>query len=284
MPQADRLRRGPPAGALLLSGCLLALAGSTSAAAADVDHTYAAYASVLAAHVSGERVDYRSLTAGRAALDAVVASFAAVTREEEARWARPQRMAFWINAYNVFTLRAIVDHYPIRGRWLSLYPKNSIRQIDGVWTGRRWNAAGRQITLDDIEHRLLRPEFQDPRVHFALNCASVGCPVLAEAPYRGDDLDEHLDRAAVRYLASPHGLVVTNTILRLSSIFKWYGRDFDARFSALGPAGRSGSDRALLGVVATYGPPAARTLAQQAGTRIGFLAYDWTLNDSAPPR
>jgi hypothetical protein len=277
--QCDPRGRSSRAGALLLSGCLLVFTGRISDAA-DFDHTYAGYGSLLTTYVVGDRIDYARLTANRSALDGVVTAFAAVTRDEEAGWSRPRRMAYWINAYNLFTLRAIVDHYPIRGRWLSLYPKNSIRQIDGVWTDLQWNAAGRRITLDAIEHSLLRPEFQDPRVHFALTCASLGCPPLTGEPYTGDELDAHLDRAAVRYLASPRGLVVAGTTLQLSSIFKWYGNDFDARFSALGPAGRTVTDRALLAVAATYGPPAARTLARQASTRIAYLAYDWTLNDT----
>jgi hypothetical protein len=94
-------------------------------------------------------------------------------------WSRAQQMAFWINAYNAFTLRAIVDHYPIEGSRFSLHPRNSIRQIDGVWTSLAWKAAGRTVTLDDIEHRILRPTFREPLVHFAVNCASVSCPPLA---------------------------------------------------------------------------------------------------------
>lgn len=153
-------------------------------------------------------------------------------------------MAHWINAYNLFTLKAVVDHYPIRGSWLSIYPKNSIRQIDGVWTRLRWNAGGRQVTLDDIEHHLLRPEFTDPRVHFAVNCASIGCPPLAREPFRGEAVGAQLDAAAVRYLAGATGLVESGTTLRLSRIFKWYGSDFDATFLARGPAGRRGTERA----------------------------------------
>ncbi len=262
----------------------LILATAAGAQPAGFDHTYAAYGSVLAGHVAGDRVNYASLTAGRPALDRVVEAFGAVTRSEEAAWSRPQRLAYWINAYNLFTLRAVVDHYPIRGRWLSIYPRSSIRQIDGVWTGLRWNAAGRQMTLDAIEHQILRPEFAEPRLHFAINCAAVGCPPLATEPYRPERLEAQLDAAAERYVASPRGLVVSDTTLRLSSIFKWFGGDFVARFAGRGPAGRSATDRAVLGVVAAYGPPAAQALALRATTRIAYVSYDWSLNDTATPR
>jgi hypothetical protein len=265
---------------LLIAGLLTLLAGPAVADSRGFDHAYTGYGAVLVQHVSGDRVDYAKLKANRAALDRVVDEFGTVTREQEAAWSRPQRMAYWINAYNLFTLRAIVDHYPIQGSWFSFYPKNSIRQIDGVWTGLQWNAGGRRITLDDLEHKLLRPEFQDPRVHFAVNCASLGCPPLATEPYRAPTLEAQLDAAAVRYLKSPRGLVVEGGTLRLSSIFKWFGGDFEARFAAAGPAGRSATDRALLGVVAAYGPAPAQALARNAQTRIAFLDYDWSLNDT----
>lgn len=258
------------------------LAGPAAAPArsdAGFDHTYADYGTLVAAHLDGSRVNYARLVANRADLDRVAAAFGRVTQPEEAAWPASQRMAYWINAYNLFTLKAVVDHYPIRGRWLSFYPKNSIRQIDGVWTTLRWSAGGRQVTLDDIEHRILRPEFADPRVHFAVNCASLGCPPLAREPFRGDQLDAQLDAAAVRYLSGATGLVVSGTTLRLSSIFKWYGSDFEARFLARGPAGRRGTERALLGMVAAYGPAAAQALARDTRTRIAWLDYDWTLND-----
>ena len=278
------LMRGLAAGVVMFTWSLSGAAGTTARGAATFDQSYADYGALIAAHLSGDRVDYAVLVSNRAALDRVVAAFAGVTAADEAAWPQTQRMAYWINAYNLFTLRAIADHYPIRGGWLSLYPKNSIRQISGVWTVLRWNAADRRVTLDDIEHKILRPQFQDPRVHFAVNCASVGCPPLASEPFRGDRLDRQLDAAAVRYLARPTGLVVSGMTLRLSSIFKWYGSDFDARFSASGPAGRTGTERALLGLVATYGPPAARLVAQQPGARIAFFDYDWTLNDTAVKR
>lgn len=265
---------------LLVAGLLPLLAGPAVADSRGFDHTYAGYAAVLAQHVSGDLVDYAKLKSNRAALDRVVAEFGTVTQAEEAAWPRAQRLAYWINAYNVFTLRAIVDHYPIQGSWFSLYPKNSIRQIDGVWTDLQWSAGGRRITLDDLEHKLLRPQFQDPRVHFAVNCASLGCPPLATEPYRAATLEAQLDAAAVRYLQSPRGLTAEGGTLRLSSIFKWFGGDFEARFAAAGPTGRSATDRALLGVVAKYGPAPAQALARSAQTRIAFLDYDWSLNDT----
>lgn len=253
----------------------------TRAAQASFDHSYEGFRTVLSAHIVGDRVNYRPLQANRAGLDAVVATFARATSAEALAWSRAERLAFWINAYNAFTLRSIVDAYPIRGSWLSLYPKNSIRQIDGVFSGRRWSAAGRSLTLDDIEHKVLRADFQEPRVHFAINCASLGCPPLAAVPYTAAGLEAQLDAAAARYLASPRGLVVDPGTIRLSKIFDWFGEDFEARFAPQGPTGRSARDRALLAVVSQYGPPEAQAAARLPGARIGYLDYDWSLNDTA---
>jgi inosine-uridine nucleoside N-ribohydrolase len=255
------------------------LARLTRSTGARFDHGYQAYAQVLRDYVRPPRVDYAALANGRAALDGAVAALAAPAAIEERQWTNEQRLAFWINAYNAFTLRAIVDHYPIHGSWFTLSPRNSIRQIDGVWTTLTWRAAGRTLTLDDIEHKILRPEFKEPRVHFAINCASVGCPPLAAEPYRAVALDAQLDEAARRYLASPQGLRVEGETLRVSRILEWYGDDFVARFAPEAQGKPDRVERAVRGVVARFGPPAAADLARKESTRVRFLNYDWSLND-----
>ena len=242
------------------------------------DHSYRRYADVLSAAVQSPRVDYSALLARRAALDVAVDAFAQPAALNERGWARDERLAFWINAYNAFTLRAIVDHYPIRAGWFTLQPRNSIRQIDGVWTKLTWRAAGRTLTLDDIEHRILRPEFRDPRIHFAINCASVGCPPLAAEPYRPGALDRQLDLAARRYLASPQGLQVADGTLSVSRILEWYGEDFTATFAPEAAGKPDRVERAIRAVIVRFGPRAAAALARQA-VRISFLEYDWSLND-----
>ena len=146
----------------LVAIAILASSGVAPAvrARAGFDHGYRAYGDLLRAHVRGARVDYRSLKANRAALDAVVDSFGHVTEQDVLGWSRPEQIAFWVNAYNAFTLRAIVDHYPIEGSWFSLSPRNSIRQIDGVWTALRWKAAG--TGPDARRHRTPHPEANVP--------------------------------------------------------------------------------------------------------------------------
>ena len=243
------------------------------------DHAYTQYAAVLRDYTRPPRVDYAALVKGRGALDAAVDAFSRPDAADERAWTRDERLAFWINAYNAFTLRAIVDHYPIHAPWVTLQPRNSIRQIDGVWTKLTWRAAGRTLTLDDIEHRILRPEFKEPRVHFAINCASVGCPPLAAEPYRAETLDAQLDAAARRYLASAQGLRVQGDTLLVSKILEWYGEDFVAKYAPDAANAPNRIDRAVRGVIERFGPPAAAELARKPSPRVRFLVYDWSLND-----
>ncbi len=266
---------------VLIAAAAVALTLSVPAGAvAPFDHGYQTYAAVLARHVRPPRVDYAALKADRGSLDRAVAEFDAPDTRDESGWPRERRMAFWINAYNAFTLRAVVDHYPIRSAWFTLQPRSSIRQIDGVWTKLTWRAAGRDVTLDDIEHRILRPGFNDPRVHFALNCASRSCPPLAARPYTAEGLGGELDAATKAYLASAEGLVVDGNTFRVSSIFKWYGGDFVSAYAPLVPGGRDATERAILGTISRYGPPAAAERARLGTPRLVFLEYNWSLNDA----
>lgn len=260
---------------------LLALSRVTGGAAERFDHDYRDYAAVLREFVHPPQVDYGSLKDSRGGLDQVVTSFAAQAAEAERSWPREQRMAFWINAYNALTLRVIVDHYPIRSGWFTLAPRNSIRQIDGVWTTVTWLVAGRRVTLDDIEHRILRPQFEDARVHFAVNCASISCPPLAGAPYLAATLDAQLDEAARAYLSSREGLRVKGDTFLVSSLFKWYGDDFIADYASLITGSRSARERAILGAIVRFGPSSAAARARSGPPRIEYLDYDWSLNDAS---
>ena len=190
------------------------LAASQSTGTGTVDHD--ALEAALSAHVrtaAGE-VDYASLKADRADLDAYVAAIAAL---DLATLGRDEQMALLINAYNAFTLTLIVEAYP---------DLTSIRDLHQPWAEVRWTLGGHTISLDELEHGLLRPLYRDPRVHFAINCASVGYPPLRESAFTGAGLDAQLDAAVTDTLARPAYVHVAGDQLALTSLLRWFGDDF----------------------------------------------------------
>jgi len=261
------------------------LPANQNALAADTfDQSYRNYHQLLRNHVDDSAVNYSALKANRTLLDSIVSQFGRVTKSELDNWSTEEQIAYWINAYNVFTLQAIVDHYPIEWRWinfLTLTPRNSIKQIPGVWTELQWNIAGTTMTLDEIEHETLRPLYQEPRIHMAVNCASISCPPLRSEPYIGAQLNRQLTVAARDYLASQLGMRVDGSTLHVSSIFDWYGEDFISEYAHLVAGGRSNKERAILGFIATYGPSEASTTAQSGQASVRYMRYDWRLNDRA---
>lgn len=214
---------------------------------------------ILREHVRYEagRVDYQGLAKARPQLDAYLeglaqADLAALTADE--------RKALLINAYNAFTLALVLDNYPEIG---------SIRDLADPWGRRVWRLGGELVSLDDIEHGLLRPVYKDPRVHFAVNCASIGCPPLAARAYDGANLAARLDDATTQALARPAYAVQMGGTLRLTRIMDWYGGDFVAPDAA--PRADS-----VAAFVARY----AKT--SESPETIEFMDYDWRLNDVEP--
>lgn len=234
----------------------------------------ASWGRVLDSALREGRVDYRKLKEQPAQLETYVKELGAVPEADYKLWSKPDQLAFWLNAYNAFTVKAIVDHYPIRARGLAAlrYPKNSIRQIPGVWDKLRWSAAGRQVTLDEIEHKIVRPGFGEPRAHMALVCAALGCPPLRREPYAGNTIEPQLDDQARTFLASPRGLRVDRERgeVRISSIFKWFAEDF-------------GGEKGALEFVARHAPAAERDYLRSGRFKVRYLDYDWTLNDRETP-
>jgi hypothetical protein len=179
-------------------------------------------------------------------------------------YARSEQMAFWINLYNAVTVRVVLDHpdeSSIRDMGAGLFSR-------GPWSDRLITVAGKEMTLDDIEHRILRPLWQDRRIHFALNCASIGCPELAATAYRANNLEGMLDAAEIAYVQSRRALMFDNNAeLVLSSIFDWYAADFAA------------DERSLLSYLADHSEDgiAGRLRAYRGPI---LYRYDWSLNGS----
>jgi hypothetical protein len=177
---------------------------------------------------------------------------------------RAEQMAYWINFYNALTVEVILEHYPVA----------SIRRINispGFFTRGPWDAPlaeveGEPLTLNDIEHRILRPIWQDPHIHYAVNCASIGCPNLQPRAFTAANLEDMLQAAAREFINHPRGVQFDGKRLRLSSIFDWFSEDFGQ------------TRQELLEHLATYADePLAETLRNYTG-RISY-DYDWGLNE-----
>ena len=243
------------------------------------------YAGVLKVYVNDQGlVNYKELKANRRDLDAYLALMNGVSASDYEKWAAEEKIAFWINAYNALTLKSIIDHYPIQASLLrSLqYPKNSIRQISGVWDRLTHPVQGQEMTLDYIEHEILRKQFQEPRIHFALVCASRGCPFLRNEPYDGKRLKEQLDDQVRRFLGKKQNFEIQEEkkIVSVSSLLDWYGDDFIAG-NAPGEAypGHRDGERATLAFVSRYLPDQEKAYLRRGDYHIRYVEYDWRLNE-----
>ncbi len=262
------LRSAPHRWLRPLLALLLALAGWPAGAAADADgfdRDHPGLARVLGAVVRDGRVDYARLQAAPGELDAYLDAVAALPAAEFAAWPRADRLALLINLYNAATLRLIVDHHPVA----------SIRDI-GLLPGAAWRRevvrlGGAVHSLDHLEHRIIRPDYAEPRIHFALVCAARGCPPLRAEPFVGSRLEAQLADQARRFLGEPdkNRFDPDSATLWLSPIFDWYRDDFVAAAGSL-----EGYVRPLL-------PPDAAAALGAAGkrVRVRFTDYDWRLND-----
>jgi hypothetical protein len=276
----------------------LILFPSSSASTESAAYSSKPYAAALAKYVNDRgMVNYRGLKTDIRDLDAFAASLAHIKPEEFDPAPTPariwpirsdrERLAFWINAYNALTLEAIIRNYPIQPSLLRsvIYPKNSIRQIPGVWDKLRFVVVGREMTLNDIEHGTLRAKFNEPRIHVALVCAAMSCPPLRNEPYTTEKLDEQLDDQARTFLRSPRGLRINREEgkVYLSSIFKWFGEDFVKTYGTTEMfAGKSATERAILNFVSRYVEDADRDFLLHGSYKIEYLDYDWSLNEQAP--
>ena len=276
----------------LIAAMLIASCGAptTDAAAADVEAKGANVRTddlnaVLKKHVDDSgMVDYKALKSDSKKLDAYLASVAAFDPTVYASWPDAKKKAFWMNAYNAITLKSILNKYPIKAGLLRglAFPKNSIRQIAGVWDKTQWTVMGRAMTLNDIEHKTLRADFDEPRIHAALVCAAMGCPPLRDEAYAADRLEEQLDEQMRDFLTNPLKFKIdrTSNTVYLSSIFEWYGEDFVTSFGTdTKYKGHSDIERAVLNAIRLHLSEVDRAYLDSASFSIDYLDYDWSLNE-----
>ena len=262
-----------------LLGLAMALSLPVAAGAPLFDREHAAWTALLKQHVhwnankTSTSVDYDGFQRDRHLLDIYLANLASITPSQYQAWPQPDREAFLINAYNAATVRLILTKYP---------NLTSIKDLGGLFSS-PWKRSfvallGQTRSLDDIEHGLLRGATEDrnPRTHFAVNCASLGCPALRDEAYVGARLDAQLNDQARRFLRdrTRNRFDRGTRHLLVSRIFDWYGADFDR-------AGGVG------GFLAGYADALGMTSAEVADLRagrigIGYLPYDWSLNRRRP--
>lgn len=243
---------------------VVAVGNSASLATETFDHNHAVFDRVLKQHVREGTVSYAALKADPAPLAAYLDQLAGVSRSDFDVWAEPQRLAFLINLYNATTLKLIVDHYPVK----------SIRSIGWVpgsaWKQDTVRAFGRTFPLDELEHGIIRQEYHDARVHFALVCAARGCPPLRAEAFVGSRLDEQLTEQGRAFFrqTTKNRVESTGHVVQLSPIFKWFHEDFETQ---------AGS---ILKFIEPFWPEQARqTLASGGEFEIRYTDYDWSLND-----
>ena len=263
----------------LLAAGLLGAAAAAPAAAQAFDHSHAAWTALLKKHVvllgggKASQLRYAGMAAERAPLKAYTDSLSAVGSAAFNGFSKPQQMAFLINAYNAFTVELILTRYP---QLASIRDLGSL--LSSPWKPKFIKLLGTEMSLDNVEHDTLRAKgrFEDPRIHFAVNCASVGCPMLREEAFVAERLEAQLDEQALRFMSDRSRNRYADGKLELSKIFDWYGGDFK-----LGHKGIA----SLAAFAARYAnqladAPADRERIKAMTVDIAFLDYDWKLNDA----
>ena len=209
---------------------------------------HATWDKLLRKHVGADgKVNYKGFKTDKAALDAYLKTLADNLPADS--WSRAEKMAYWINAYNAFTIDLVTDHYPLK----------SIMDLDGgkTWDLKRIELGGKKYSLNQIENDILRPVFKDSRLHFALNCAARSCPPLMNRAFSADNLEAMLEQRTRRFVNDPKYNSIAAGKATVSRIFEWYAADF-------------GDLRAFL-----Y----RYTKVKLEAGAIGFAEYDWRLND-----
>ncbi len=233
----------------MFAACFFSTGFAALACAADL--AYRDYGALLSEYVCHGKVAYEAIAKNPAILQKAELEFTSISRAGLSGRSRNSQIAYYINLYNLYTIDLIVRHLPLA---------TGIRDISDPWSVKFVPLAGDTVTLDNIETDILRKRFKDPRIHFAIVCASKSCPVLQSTPYNGDSLDAQLRRAARAFLADTARNRFALHSMNVSKIFEWYGDDFKKPFGSFS-----------LFIAAVLGLP--------VGPEIHFNEYDWSLNN-----
>ena len=233
------------------------------------DFSHSAFTSVLQQHVvfegSASKVNYQELKNNADGLRSYLGQLEAATEQEFLSWGKNQQYVFWVNAYNAYTLKLIIDNYPVKSI------KNVV-VLGSPWKKKFFTLLGKKRHLDNIEHDILRKKFSRPRTHFALNCASIGCPALLNEAYTTDKLEEQLERQAQLFIRDASRNRIDGKTLLLSQIFEWFEEDFTK------------NGQTVQKFVAPYmsDDPAVRAKLENGEFEVDYIDYDWGLNDTSP--
>ena len=214
-----------------------------------------------AEHPSGiSRFDYAALKANTADFDELKAYLVGLSQMDPRTYSNAEQMAYWINLYNALTVFVVVGDYPV----------DTIRDIKsgildwGPWNKELLTIAGEALTLNNIEHGILRPRYMDPRIHYAVNCASIGCPNLASQAYTSANMEELLEQGASDYINHARGVTEDDGELLISSIYEWFKADF------------GDSDEGVIAHLQQYAQPRVATILEKYTSFDDD--YDWQLN------
>ena len=257
---------------LLVAVALLIALSQTMVTARTFDHSV--YDQVLRRYVNAEGlVAYTALSTNRNGLDAYIDSLAHYSPDSKPGLFPDQdhELAYWINAYNAFVLRGVIDAYPIAS------VKDAFL-LSGFFNRQKFVAGGKKLTLNDIENNIIRPRYRDPRIHFAINCAAISCPILENRAFDGPDLDARLEKALDRFTTDPRHVSIEGSTLYLSKVLEWYGDDFSKWFPPHHP------NPATRPTIINYLYPYLTTEVIQSlsgdAIEIIYRDYDWALNET----
>lgn len=222
--------------------------------------SYKIWDELLAAHVNEKGlVDYKGFIQDSAKLNRFLEELSTHAPNPKT-WSKEERLAFWINAYNAFTIKLILKHYPVESI-KDIGPEIQITRINTPWQIEFFSIGGTQMNLDNIEHGIIREKFNDPRIHFALVCAARSCPSLRNEAYTASELDEQLNDQGRKFLANAFKNKISPDKLQLSMYFKWYKGDFT-------------QDQSLISFLNQFAPVKINPDAS-----ISYIDYNWELNE-----
>jgi hypothetical protein len=215
---------------------------------------------LLKAHVSSTGiVNYKGFIKDKSKLDTYLKTIS-TNAPDRRTWSKDEQLAYWINAYNAFTISLIVENYPVKSI-KDLGPALKIPLIKDVWHYKFFKIGGKESSLDEIEHSILRKEFEEPRIHFAINCASVSCPPLLNEAFMASKIESQLMKVAKNFINDKSRNKISVNAVEISPIFSWFKGDFTAKGSIVDFLNKYSSVKI------------------SSNAKVSHLDYNWNLNE-----